>query len=147
MPKRPDTDSLREAARAPISELESLRGWAITLVFLYHVEGWLALPRPGDEVSPLWAFIRAGHTGVSLFFVLSGFLLSRPFLVEGLGGPRVDVRSYYRRRALRILPIYLVGRRRRRGGVRHGSQGPSAGPSIYDLPAFIRTHIDPASPV
>lgn len=47
--------------------------------------------------------------GVAIFFVLSGFLLARPYLARhaaGLGPP--DLRGYYAARALRILPVYLV---------------------------------------
>jgi peptidoglycan/LPS O-acetylase OafA/YrhL len=45
---------------------------------------------------------------VSLFFVLSGFLLSRPFFAEAAGGRRVNRRRYLARRALRILPLYWL---------------------------------------
>ena len=58
------------------------------------------------HVSIAGAFIGAGHTGVSLFFILSGFLLSPPFLREAWGGRRADRRAYLERRALRILPGY-----------------------------------------
>lgn len=47
--------------------------------------------------------------GVALFFVISGFLLCRPWLLaaaRGEPGPRV--RAYLWRRALRILPAYWV---------------------------------------
>src|SRR5262245_31908890 len=47
--------------------------------------------------------------GVALFFVLSGFLLGRPFLLRGaLGQPRSSLRTYFWKRALRILPLYWV---------------------------------------
>ncbi|RYP84947.1 acyltransferase [Nocardioides guangzhouensis] len=45
--------------------------------------------------------------GVTLFFILSGFLLTRPFLLSsalGQGGPSVT--HYLWKRALRILPLY-----------------------------------------
>lgn len=61
------------------------------------------------EVSIFHAYGLAGHTGVTLFFVISGFLLSRPFLAEAGGGERVDRRRYFRRRVLRIMPLYIVG--------------------------------------
>jgi peptidoglycan/LPS O-acetylase OafA/YrhL len=47
--------------------------------------------------------------GVTLFFVLSGFLLSRPyFLTRELGRDWPSTRHFYWKRALRILPIYWV---------------------------------------
>jgi peptidoglycan/LPS O-acetylase OafA/YrhL len=47
--------------------------------------------------------------GVTLFFVLSGFLLSRPyFLTRELGRPWPSTRHFFWKRALRILPIYWV---------------------------------------
>jgi peptidoglycan/LPS O-acetylase OafA/YrhL len=47
--------------------------------------------------------------GVALFFVLSGFLLGRPFLLRGaLAQPRASLRTYFWKRALRILPLYWV---------------------------------------
>ena len=91
-----------------IPELESLRGLAILLVVWFHFEGILYLPlaRPQSVLWPPQAFVRAGHTGVSLFFVLSAFLLSLPFLSEPRGGPYLSIGHYFRRRALRILPLY-----------------------------------------
>jgi len=47
--------------------------------------------------------------GVTLFFVLSGFLLSRPwFLAAALGQPEPSARHYLWKRALRILPLYWL---------------------------------------
>ena len=47
--------------------------------------------------------------GVTLFFVLSGFLLSRPwFLAAALGEHHPSARHYLWKRALRILPLYWV---------------------------------------
>ncbi len=47
--------------------------------------------------------------GVAIFFVLSGFLLSRPYLAAAVGhGTRPRAGRYLWRRALRILPVYLV---------------------------------------
>jgi len=90
-------------------ELESLRGLAILLVYAFHLEGmlWIFVPNPPVPSLPA-AYMYGGNTGVGLFFVLSGFLLSQPFLAEADGGPRVSLRRYYTRRALRILPLYYV---------------------------------------
>ena len=47
--------------------------------------------------------------GVAIFFVLSGFLLSRPFLDRGLpGGRRPSTGHYLWKRFLRIMPVYVL---------------------------------------
>jgi peptidoglycan/LPS O-acetylase OafA/YrhL len=47
--------------------------------------------------------------GVTLFFILSGFLLSRPFFLARCREQSLpSVRHYYWKRALRILPLYWV---------------------------------------
>ncbi len=50
-----------------------------------------------------------GISGVTIFFVLSGFLLYRPFLAADLDGlRRVRIGDFARRRLLRILPAYWL---------------------------------------
>jgi peptidoglycan/LPS O-acetylase OafA/YrhL len=47
--------------------------------------------------------------GVTIFFLISGFLLYRPFVAARVGaGPRIGEWDYARRRALRILPAYYL---------------------------------------
>lgn len=91
-------------------ELESLRGWAILLVVAFHYFGIITGgtdPLPSD--APLWLkVVASGHTGVTLFFVLSGFLLSQPFLASLRGGPSVDIKRFYIARVLRVLPLYYL---------------------------------------
>ncbi len=53
------------------------------------------------------AWLRAGHTGVTLFFVLSAFLLALP-LFDDAGRRRWSAREYFLRRALRIVPVYWL---------------------------------------
>src|SRR5262249_35304911 len=96
-------------APAPVGhlrELDALRGVAILLVFFYHCD--TVVRHEAHGAGPLFAFVRAGHTGVSLFFVLSGFLLAFPFLAEAEGGRHVRRREYALRRAMRILPMYYL---------------------------------------
>jgi peptidoglycan/LPS O-acetylase OafA/YrhL len=101
---------IRDAARyAP--QLEALRGVAILLVVVFHADGRLRIgdhATQGTWVSPLSAFVHAGHTGVTLFFVLSAFLLSRLFIVEARGGQTVSRGRFLARRALRILPLFWI---------------------------------------
>jgi peptidoglycan/LPS O-acetylase OafA/YrhL len=58
---------------------------------------------------PLDALFLAGNSGVTLFFVLSGFLLFLPYARALLfARPWPDTRRFYLRRALRILPGYYA---------------------------------------
>jgi peptidoglycan/LPS O-acetylase OafA/YrhL len=79
--------------------LDGWRGIAILLVFLFHY-----LPR--DRYNPLSIVASCGWSGVDLFFVLSGFLIT---------GILYDTReshnffgAFYARRALRLLPVYCL---------------------------------------
>ena len=58
-------------------------------------------------------FLARMDVGVAIFFLISGFLLYRPFAAAALGGhPRPSTGSYFRRRFLRIFPAYwaaLIG--------------------------------------
>lgn len=89
--------------------LDGLRGIAILLVLNFHL--WAALS--GQTVLPPgspWTFLYAGHTGVALFFVLSGFLVSLPFIKALEHNRRPSLRLYALHRALRILPpYYFIG--------------------------------------
>jgi peptidoglycan/LPS O-acetylase OafA/YrhL len=91
-----------------LPELESLRGLAAVLVLAFHYDSMAMLRAAGDWCSLPYALVRGGHSGVNLFFVLSAFLLSLPFLAAGSGGPPVSLRRYATRRALRILPLYYA---------------------------------------
>jgi peptidoglycan/LPS O-acetylase OafA/YrhL len=78
--------------------LTSLRFIAALLVFLFHF--------PPDGA--FWDVVAGeGHVGVTLFFVLSGFLITRRY-VEGVAGGEVRLREYFLRRAARILPLYYA---------------------------------------
>lgn len=100
------TEGVRDPGRY-LHELECLRGLAILLVFLFHAWGISGLQWP-DQPVPGLALLAAGNTGVTLFFVLSGFLLSLPWLRYWLhpGQRKPSVWQYLKARAMRILPLY-----------------------------------------
>jgi peptidoglycan/LPS O-acetylase OafA/YrhL len=84
------------AARSPrtlprIIELDGLRGLAILLVMLLH-----------------FRLLRCGWIGVQLFFVLSGFLITRILRSSRDLPLRLYLGQFYRNRALRILPVYFA---------------------------------------
>lgn len=84
-----------------VPAFDGLRGVAILPVLLLHV-GVNALP-PG----PLLRQLTRGWYGVDLFFVLSGFLITRILSIELDGTGTIDVRRFYTRRVLRLCPAYV----------------------------------------
>jgi peptidoglycan/LPS O-acetylase OafA/YrhL len=88
-------------------ELDLLRGVAVLLVVLFH---GFALPtrlEGFDGAAKIFVAIALqGWTGVHLFFVLSGFLITG-ILLETKRQPRY-YRNFFIRRALRILPAYYL---------------------------------------
>jgi peptidoglycan/LPS O-acetylase OafA/YrhL len=85
-----------------IPELDGVRGVAILLVLLFHFQG---VRPPGVPKLLIYPMI-LGWSGVDLFFVLSGFLITG-ILVDTRGSPSY-FESFYVRRCLRILPLYLL---------------------------------------
>jgi peptidoglycan/LPS O-acetylase OafA/YrhL len=90
-------------ARFP--QVDAMRAIAALSVVLFHtgmIGGIAQAGAAGPYVSHL-------NAGVTLFFVISGFLLYRPFVAARLaGGTPVRIGPYLARRALRILPAYWV---------------------------------------
>ncbi len=75
--------------------LDGLRGIAALMVVAYHFGGrdyaWLS-----------------GWTGIQIFFVLSGFLITTLALREESSSGRISLRNFWVRRLFRIVPAYLV---------------------------------------
>ena len=82
--------------------LNLLRAWAIVWVMLFHsyIVGGL-----GEGFAGLQ---RYGWMGVDLFFVLSGYLIGYQLLAPLARGEPLAPADFYRRRAFRILPAFLV---------------------------------------
>lgn len=80
--------------------LDHLRALAISFVFIYHYTFFR---------HPAWmeGFSTIGWTGVDLFFVLSGFLISNQLFAEWQKSHQMSLPSFYIKRAFRILPPYL----------------------------------------
>lgn len=86
------------AAAVSIPSLDGLRAVAIIVVFLSHWQEAAGVPR----------FI-PGNFGVTLFFFLSGYLITTLMRVEVERTGALSIRLFYLRRALRIFPTcYLV---------------------------------------
>jgi peptidoglycan/LPS O-acetylase OafA/YrhL len=80
----------RGAPRRP--DIQGLRALAVLLVVLHHAD----LPVPG------------GFVGVDVFFVISGFVLTRLLWRELRESGRIDLWAFYARRVKRLLPALAV---------------------------------------
>lgn len=92
--------------------LTSLRFVGAFLVFLFHVFS-LGREMWGDFAQSNWFQVFAkitskGHLGVSLFFVLSGFLITFLMLNEKQKSGSIQLRKFIARRILRVWPLYFV---------------------------------------
>jgi peptidoglycan/LPS O-acetylase OafA/YrhL len=77
--------------------LDGLRALAVAAVLLYHLD---------------LAWIPGGFLGVDVFFAISGYLITSLLLVELVAHDRISLRSFWARRARRLLPAVgalLVG--------------------------------------
>ncbi len=97
----PETQKHKLSARH-VTALDGVRGLAVLMVVLYHTTDYMS----GSGLL-LRAFrfpLRIGWSGVDLFFVLSGFLITG-ILLDTRASPKY-FQSFYARRALRIFPLY-----------------------------------------
>lgn len=89
---------------------DGFRVLCVLFVAWFHIwqQSWLS---PVFHIGPLtlnlMPLVRAGYMMVDLLLLLSGFLLFLPYAKTLLtGSPLPDVKTYYKKRVLRILPSY-----------------------------------------
>ncbi len=98
-----DAHRSRGKAAGFVAGFDGLRAIAALLVVVVHVGGASGY----TFRSSLGPYTARGEIGVSVFFLISGFLLYRPFAAAALAGRAgPNVRSYLVRRVLRIVPLY-----------------------------------------
>jgi peptidoglycan/LPS O-acetylase OafA/YrhL/lysophospholipase L1-like esterase len=93
--RRAETGPIAAApTRLPhVGGLDGLRGIAVAGVLFFHAGfGWA----------------KGGYLGVSLFFTLSGYLITSLLLAERLTSGRIDLERFWSRRVRRLLPASLV---------------------------------------
>ncbi|MDF2692191.1 MAG: acyltransferase 3 [Labilithrix sp.] len=123
-PEPPPTPTELDAAQAAalagadaraIPTLDGMRGIAVIAVLVFH----FAWTFPGDDPSKaaglvdkiavqLHAFMWSGWTGVDLFFVLSGYLITRGLVTDSKKPLGTRMKMFWMRRVLRIFPLYYA---------------------------------------
>ena len=91
-------------SRIHIPEFDGLRGIAVLMVITFHFSSRLAFA-PG-AIRMFRPLLTPGWTGVDLFFILSGCLITGILLDEK--GTANYFSRFYTRRALRIFPVYYL---------------------------------------
>lgn len=97
-----------------IPEIDGLRFIAIASVLLFHLNGFLLVKDKNEyavdyNFDIIHSICAVGHLGVPLFFVISGFILARPFAKMYLkGGNKIDIKGYFLRRLTRLEPPYII---------------------------------------
>lgn len=86
-----------------IPSLDGLRALSILLVVLCHVARTAGSPFTAHA-----GWFDKGAIGVDVFFAISGFLITTLLLREHAARGRVSLPGFWKRRALRILPAFLV---------------------------------------
>ena len=96
------TQELSSSGSGRIPVLDGIRAGAVLIVIAFHFwQGFAVGPYTLVGKLAVW-----GQTGVDLFFVLSGFLITRVLLASK--GSAQFLRQFYARRALRIFPVYYM---------------------------------------
>src|SRR5436190_644690 len=87
-----------------IPSLDGLRAVSIALVVLGHLCGTSGFVLPGSFAN----ILAPGELGVRVFFVISGFLITKLLLEEAKRTGRISLLRFYLRRTFRIFPPYYA---------------------------------------
>ncbi len=88
-----------------LTTVQAARGIAAVAVVLCHAGTILGMPQNLGYV-PMAGILTAGHTGVDVFFVLSGFIIATVH-ADDVGRPRA-LADYLWKRLVRIYPLYWI---------------------------------------
>jgi peptidoglycan/LPS O-acetylase OafA/YrhL len=97
-------DKISSAGRFRVPSLDGLRALSILLVLFHH-------GLPHDSSYPvlshwLQVILGNGSLGVSIFFVISGYLITMLLVREWQADGQISIGRFYARRALRIFPVF-----------------------------------------
>ena len=87
-----------------VPSLDGFRAISIILVIIAHCRFSRGFPFQ----SQVQKSVQIGTLGVTIFFVISGFLITTLLLVEELKNEKINVKFFYARRFFRIVPVYVL---------------------------------------
>lgn len=90
-----------------IKGLHGVRALSILLVILTHMDLLARIPNNSYVVNHVWPLF-SGETGVMIFFVLSGFLITSILLFEKEQTGEINIKHFFIRRFLRLLPPLVL---------------------------------------
>jgi peptidoglycan/LPS O-acetylase OafA/YrhL len=88
------------------NNLNGIRFILATMVLIHHVAILLFVLHISNLYNKVGMLKAFGPVAVSLFFALSGFLITNILLTERQNTGTVSLKKFYLSRALRILPLY-----------------------------------------
>lgn len=100
-----ESDEARKA-NSRISDLDGLRGVAVLMVIALHIFKRADYFTENPILASITSLTTVGWMGVDIFFTLSGFLITS-ILLQARDEANY-FKNFYMRRALRIVPLYLV---------------------------------------
>ena len=74
-------------------EIDGLRAIAVISVIIYHAD---------------LQIFKGGYLGVDIFFVISGYLISKILIIEQINNKDISIKNFYQRRIRRIIPALLT---------------------------------------
>lgn len=94
-------------SRIYFANLDALRFIAASLVVIYHIEHKKTFYGL-DNLLDIYFFRTIGDIAVTIFFVLSGFIITYLLLTENAKTNTISIPKFYMRRVLRIWPLYYL---------------------------------------
>ncbi len=103
-----DDTPARTASLRRIPSLDGLRALSITMVMGLHTVQRFGADYPDHLPGLAWSVVLNGSLGVTIFFVISGYLITRLLLHEQESRGMISMSGFYLKRAFRILPPLYV---------------------------------------
>ncbi len=100
--------STKGANAKQIPTLDGMRGLAVLAVLVFHFAWTYPGEGHGGLAERMHDFLWSGWIGVDLFFVLSGYLITRGLVAPSTRALGTRLKMFWMRRVLRIFPLYYA---------------------------------------